>query len=322
MLYNKPMDSLLNYVGHKSKIVNQILPFFPNSVSGTFYDCFSGSCVVGLAVNYPQVKCVEINSHLSQLYRDLTDPNFYNTLIALITKYNLTNSSVTPRSQYLKDPNIGHCQWMGNTIPNLHLDQLNKIGYNQLLVDFNQNKFAGVDRSCAYMLATIYGRNSSVTTKANLELSGTVGPLDFSVRCKLKLDQHIAKIQSGNYQFVTGSYSTIQPGPNDFVYCDPPYLVTGFKYGGWTEADEAKLLDWLDALPCGWALSNTLQYGDRVNHLLENFSKRHHVIEINKKYRKWGGAGQHTHTRANKINKEVLITNYQPTLGNGTITIS
>lgn len=313
------IDSLINYIGHKSKIVDKIKPYFPQTITGTFYDCFAGSCVVGLNVNYPRVKFVEYNAHLSQLYRDLTDPQFKSTLTALITQYGLTNSSVTPRSQYLTDPNIGTVQWMGKTIPNLHLDQLNKAGYTQLLNDFNQGLFTGLNKSAAYMAATIYGRNSSVTTRADLTLSGGIGPLDFSKRCSEKLDQHVAVLSQGRHSFITGSYTAIQPGPNDFVYCDPPYLATGYRYSGWEEADERALLDWLDQLPCPWALSNTLQSGNRVNQLLTDFSKRYTVIPIDKQYRKWGGSGTDTHAKKTKINREVLILNYTPTLVNGLV---
>lgn len=316
------MDSLLNYVGHKSKIVAQILPYLPATVDGTFYDCFAGSCVVGLSSHYPRVEFVEVNPHLSQLYRDLTDAKFHARLTALINQYGLTNSSVKPRSEYLKDPNIGNCQWMGETIANLHLDQLNKAGYNQLVADFNLGKFVGIDQSCAYMIATIYGRNSNVTTRPDNTLSGAVGPLDFSIRCNEKLTEHQQRIAGGNYTFVTGSYDSIRPGPDDFVYCDPPYLATSFKYGGWTEADEARLLSWLSSLPCPWALSNTLQSGNKVNQLLTDFSERYHVTPIEKKYRKWGGAGTDTHKKKTKINREVLVTSYPPTLGNGTIILT
>jgi site-specific DNA-adenine methylase len=313
------IDSLINYIGHKSKIVDKIKPYFPQTITGTFYDCFAGSCVVGLNVNYPRVKFVEYNTHLSQLYQDLTDPQFKSTLTALITQYGLTNSSVTPRSQYLTDPNIGTVQWMGKTIPNLHLDQLNKAGYTQLLKDFNQGLFTGLTKSAAYMTATIYGRNSSVATRPDLTLSGGIGPLDFSKRCSEKLDQHVAVLSPGRHSFITSSYDAIKPGPDDFVYCDPPYLATGYRYSGWEEADERALLDWLDQLPCPWALSNTLQSGNRVNQLLIDFSKRYTVIPIDKQYRKWGGSGTDTHAKKTKINREVLILNYKPTLVNGLV---
>jgi site-specific DNA-adenine methylase len=308
------MDSLLNYIGHKSKILDQIVPHFPQCITGVFYDAFAGSCTVGLSVDYPRVTCVELNPHLSGLYGDLSNTNFHTHLVALINQYGLTNSSVVPRSQYLTQPGIGTVQWQGETVTNFHLDQLNKPGYGQLLLDFNSGKFTGIDRSAAYMIATIYGRNSSVNTDTSGRLSGAVGPLDFSLRCHAKLLEHQRVIGQGRHSFVQGSYDSIQPGENDFVYMDPPYLASGYRYSGWSEADEIRLLSWVDDLPCPWAISNSLQSGTRINHTLTEWSKNHRVIRLNKHYRKWAGGGAETRKRPNKINHEVLIVsdNYTP----------
>jgi site-specific DNA-adenine methylase len=318
------MQSLLNYIGHKSKLLPQILPYFPAQVTGTFYDCFAGSAVVALSVPYARVVAQEINPHLSRLYGHLDDPAFLTHLTRLITQYGLTNSSVTPRSQYLKQPGIGTVQWMGQTIPNLHLDQLNKAGYAQLLADFNAKKFSGIDLSAAYMIATIYGRNSNVDTDlTTTQLSGAVGPLDFSLRCKQKLLEHQGIIAQGRHTFCTGSYDQLKPVPDDFCYFDPPYLVSGFRYGGWTEQDERNLLAWIDQLPCAWAMSNTLQSGQRVNKILETWAQGKTVIELDKRYRKWAGAGQDTVKRATKVNREVLILSGPPvqTFGHGLLQI-
>ena len=314
------MDSLLNYIGHKSKILNQITPYFPTQISGTFYDAFAGSCVVGLSVPYPRVSCVEINPFLSQLYSDLNNPNFHAELTNLITQYGLTNSSVVPRSQYLTDPNIGTVQWMGKTIPNLHLDQLNKPGYLRLLSDFNTHQFTGLRQSCAFMLATIYGRNSNVSTDiAAGTLSGAIGPLDFSKRCAEKLREHQTVLLQNRHTFINASYASIKPTEDDFIYLDPPYLASGFRYSGWSEQDERDLLEWIDTLPCAWALSNTLQSGKRVNTILESWSQNKTVIELNKRYRKWAAAGTETVAKSNKVNREVLILSntVSPNFGNG-----
>ena len=316
------MDSLLNYIGHKSKIIDQIKSYLPKTISGTFYDCFAGSCVVGLTVDYERIACVEINPYLSCLYRDLSDPTFLSTLNQLIVGYSLTNSSVTPRSEYLKDPNIGTVTWMGETRTNLHLDQLNKPGYTRLIEDFNSGLFKGVKRSAAYMLATIYGRNSNVATDLSTGLlSGSVGPLDYSLRCHKKLLEHQAVLALGRHTFVTGSYDSIQPTKDDFCYFDPPYLASGFRYGGWSESDERRLLEWIDELPCDWALSNTLQSGSRVNQILTDWSHGKNTIALTKRYRKWASSGNKTVDRDSKINREVLILSYQTTestdFGNG-----
>jgi site-specific DNA-adenine methylase len=209
---------------------------------------------------------------------------------------------------------------MGRTIPNLHLDQLNKAGYAQLLQDFNNKMYTGLSESCAYMIATIYGRNSNVGTDlATGHLSGTVGPLDYSIRCNQKFQEHLNRLNGGRYHFVTGSYASIRPTVDDFVYLDPPYLASGFRYSGWSEQDERDLLAWIDQLPCAWAISNTLQSGKRKNEILERWAQGKTIIELNKKYRKWAGAGVNTVDRSAKINREVLILSYTPTrsFGNG-----
>jgi DNA adenine methylase len=303
------MDSLLNYIGHKSKIINQIVPYFPTTIKGTFYDAFCGSAVVALSVDYQRVVGTELNPFLAGLYQDLNDPGFHTELTRLIAHYGLTNSSVVPRSSYLKNnPNIGTVQWMGKTIPNLHLDQLNKAGYEQLIRDFNTGLYSGLSRSCAYMIATIYGRNSNVATDLTKgTLSGAVGPLDYSIRCNQKFQEHVNVINQGRHSFLAGSYATINPTADDFVYIDPPYLVSGFRYSGWTDRDETDLLAWIDSLPCAWALSNTLQSGKKKNEILEKWSQGKTIIELDKRYRKWAGAGTNTVDKKVKVNREVLI---------------
>ena len=256
--------SLLNYVGHKSKILDQILVHFPPNLSGTFWDMFSGSCVVGLSTPYKNVSFVDTNKYLQNLYSHLDDNTFLSELESMIKKYKLTNSYRKPRSEYLKDPNIGKCMWQGKEIDNLHLDQLNKAGYSSLISDFNNNKFTGLMQACAYMILTIYGRNSNVSIKKDGLLSGGIGPLDFSPRAKKKYDEHIVVMKNRNLNWITGTYKDINPSKNDFVYMDPPYLASGFKYGGWSEEDEKDLFDWNDNLPCDWALSNAFVYGQRV----------------------------------------------------------
>jgi site-specific DNA-adenine methylase len=80
------------------------------------------------------------------------------------------------------------------------------------------------------------------------------------------------------HQFITRSYSSIVPTPEDFIYLDPPYLASGFRYSGLTKQDEPDLLTWIDQLPCSWALSNTLKGGKRVNTILDTWSKNKTVI--------------------------------------------
>jgi site-specific DNA-adenine methylase len=309
---SKKLFSLLNYIGHKSKILDQILPLFPEKVDGTFWDLFCGSCVVGLSTEYEKIKFVDNNPYLIELFKHLNDPNFLETLEKMINKYGLTNSSIIPRSEYLKKNDVGFCTWHGKKIKNLHLDKLNKDGYNSLLSDFNNGVFTTPkDRGIAFMIATLYGRNSNVQINKSNNLVGGVGPLDFSKKARSKLLEHQSRISEKKHlDWINAEYSQIKVNSNDFVYLDPPYLASGFKYGNWNEEDERNLLRWIDALDCKWALSNTMASGEKKNLILFSWSRKYKVHLINKKYRRWGTKGSETGKKEKKKNVEVLITNY------------
>lgn len=101
----------------------------------------------------------------------------------------------------------------------------------------------------------------------------------------------------------------------DFVYADPPYLISNAAYnekstnGGWGIKEEQDLLNWLDKLSkkgVRWALSNVLENNGQSNDLLKDWSKSYNVFHLNHTY---GNCNYH---RANKSNDsdEVLITNY------------
>jgi DNA adenine methylase len=300
--------SLLNYVGHKSKLLDQILCHFPDEITGTFWDIFSGSCVVGLSTGCKNVSFVDNNEHLQNLYRNLQEDEFLDVLERMIDRYGLTNSSIKPRAEYLKDPRIGTCTWQGQTIKNLHLDMLNQPGYKKLLSDYNSNKLRNkLERACGYMILTLYGRNSNVSTKKDGSLTGGVGPLDFSKRAKSKYKNHLEVMKGRELSWTTDSFFNIKPKKDDFVYLDPPYLASGYKYAGWTDEDEANLLAWVDSLPCKWALSNVFVSGNSKNNLLIQWSKKYSVIHLDKNYRKWAAKGKQTAKRKNKKNQEVLI---------------
>ena len=157
------------------------------------------------------------------------------------------------------------------------------------------------------MILTIYGRNSAVRTKKDGTLAGGVGPLDFAVRAKKKYDDHLHAMKGRNLLWTTDTFKNIPPTKDDFVYMDPPYLASGFKYEGWTEEDEQNLLDWIDNLPCNWALSNAFVYGTKSNLILQQWAQKKTIINIDKKYRKWASKGQSSMKKKNKRNAEVLI---------------
>jgi len=58
----KLIKSPLNYIGGKAKILDQILPLFPNDINN-FIDLFAGGCNVGININANKIY---FNPHCNQ----------------------------------------------------------------------------------------------------------------------------------------------------------------------------------------------------------------------------------------------------------------
>ncbi|MBR2506575.1 MAG: DNA adenine methylase, partial [Bacilli bacterium] len=105
--------------------------------------------------------------------------------------------------------------------------------------------------------------------------------------------------------------------PQDFVYVDPPYLITCATYneqGGWDEAAEKDLLAFLDELHSKhirFALSNVLRSKGKENRLLiewlEKNTGKYTAIPLNYSY---SNSNYQTKDKTS-VSEEVLIINYQ-----------
>ena len=91
---------------------------------------------------------------------------------------------------------------------------------------------------------------------------------------------------------------------NDFIYLDPPYLITFSEYNKlWDEATDTALLDILDQLDCKFAISNVIRYKGRTNEKFLQWSDRYNVHKIKSNYISF-------HDNTIKDFEEVLVTNY------------
>jgi site-specific DNA-adenine methylase len=105
-------------------------------------------------------------------------------------------------------------------------------------------------------------------------------------------------------------------GSGDFIYADPPYLITkgsyndgkrGFK--GWCKDDDIalfQLLDKANAKGIKFALSNVIEHKGLMNEELKKWSEKYKVHYLNYNYKNCNYHGKNTE----KKTIEVLITNY------------
>lgn len=109
-------------------------------------------------------------------------------------------------------------------------------------------------------------------------------------------------------QFVSIHYSNLDIQDTDFVYCDPPYLITEAAYNSfWNESEERKLLLWLDELSARgikFALSNVVEHRNQKNQILIDWMQSYNVVYLNKNY----VLNQHHSEKGRTV--EVLIKNY------------
>ena len=99
---------------------------------------------------------------------------------------------------------------------------------------------------------------------------------------------------------------------NDFVYLDPPYLISTASYnenGGWTIDNEKELLDMLDVLTnrgVKFALSNVIVHKGETNLLLEEWAQKYNIHYLDFNYNN----SNYQSKAKSKDTVEVLITNY------------
>jgi len=94
---------------------------------------------------------------------------------------------------------------------------------------------------------------------------------------------------------------------NDFMYLDPPYLITFSEYNKiWNEEKEIELLTLLDELnerSIKFAISNVTTYKGRKNHIFMNWMNKYNSTKIKSNYISY-------HDNSNKDFEEILVFNY------------
>ena len=104
-----------------------------------------------------------------------------------------------------------------------------------------------------------------------------------------KLSAFIDRIKEQNCMFTCKDFREFdisELDSNDFVYVDPPYLITCATYneqGGWNEESERDLLAFLDTLSeknIRFALSNVLRSKGKENYMIEWLNKNSDNIDL------------------------------------------
>lgn len=305
------IQSPLNYTGGKFKLLPQILPLFPKNIN-TFVDLFCGGCNVGINIDCERVIYNDLDENLLYLYntfKNLDKQSVFEWIYEIINTYGLSLVSDKGYDYYKCDSSKG-------------LGSYNKESFLRLRADFNEKKKKGNYDYYYYVMLyviIVYAFNNQIRFNSNGEFNLPVGKRDFNKKMQQKLSDFIDKIKEQNCKFTCLDFRKFDIDTlknNDFVYVDPPYLITCATYneqGGWSETDEKDLLRFLDSLNekgLRFALSNVLRSKGKENTILiewlDKNKDKYRAVSLNYSY-----SNSNYQTKDKTSNsEEVLIINY------------
>lgn len=295
------VKSPLNYTGGKFKLLPQLLPIFPNAID-TFVDLFAGGCNVGINVKANNIICNDIEPHIISLlnhWSNRTIEDILQYIYESIDKYHLTNTSKFGYDYYGCNSSDG-------------VAKINKDSYIKMRRDYNND----TSNNDLFYMVLIFAFSNQIRFNSKGEFNMPVNKRDFNDNIKNNLTRFMKKLNGTNVSFTNYDFKEINISnlnSQDFVYCDPPYLVTCASYNeqdGWNEIHERELLDLLDRLNesgIKFALSNVLENKGKSNDILKEWCKKYTVHYLNHTY---GNCNYHAKDKSGNSTVEVLITNY------------
>ena len=127
-----------------------------------------------------------------------------------------------------------------------------------------------------------------------------------------KLRRFASQIKDQRIFFSARDFREIDIHDGDFVYADPPYLITTAAYnenGGWSEKDELDLYSYLDKADKNgvkFALSNVIFHKGQENKMLTKWASKYNIHILNYNY---NNSNYQSKAKYNET-VEVLVTNY------------
>lgn len=277
------VKSPLNYTGGKYKLLPQLLELFPKQVN-TFVDLFAGGGNVSVNVKAEKVVFNDLMWQVPEMLQEFKKIGVEESL-----------------------------RKIDGYISSYDLSKENKEGYLALRELYNKGK------SDPLMLYTLicYSFNNQIrfNNKGAYNMPFGKDRSSFNPTLREKFIIFVQRLQSMEIQFSSKDFRELDLdtlGENDFVYCDPPYLITVASYnenGGWGEQAERDLLaklDTLDKAGVKFGLSNVFESKGKENIILKEWARGYTVHYLDHTY---SNCSYHKKDKQSK-DIEVFITNY------------
>lgn len=280
------VKSPMNYIGGKYRQLPQLLSCFPTHIN-TFVDLFAGSATVTANVSARKYICNDINYRIIELIRTFCYADIDVILKRIDTK-----------------------------IQEFGLSKTNENGYKEFRDFYNRN-----NNPIDLFTLSCYSFNYQFRFNNQLEFNNPFGRnrSQYSETTRKNLIFFMEQMKKRDIEFFCRDFKDMEIdnlSNEDFIYCDPPYLITTGSYNDgnrgfkdWRENEERELLQWLDVANqrnIKFALSNMLRHNGKENKFLMEWAKKYVIHNIESNY---SNCNYHLKDKSGKT-IEVLITNY------------
>ena len=303
---NKKINSEFNrspffYVGDKFKLLSQLRENFPKDIE-RLVEPFCGGGSVFLNTPAKEYVLNDIDNNMVALHKFLiayskNETEFWANVEKIINQYHL---SATYKGTVIP-------QELRTEFPKTYFAKYNKEAYTALRSDYNAHKD---DLMRLYMLL-IYGFNRMLRFNAKGDFNLPVGNVDFNDNVVKALTSYFNYVRDKEIQFYSMDFedflNSLELTEKDFVYLDPPYLITFSEYNKlWDEDCEMRLIKVLDKLNergIRFAVSNVLWHRKKYNGTFNLWAQKYNIVRVKSNYISFND-------NTDKDTYEVLVKNY------------
>jgi DNA adenine methylase len=289
------------YVGDKYKLVLQLKENFPKTIK-RFIEPFCGGGSVFLNIEAKEYLLNDIDTNMVVLHKYFIEQSknpeyFWDNVRKVIENYNLS-------ATFLKRDVP---QNLKKEYKKTYLACYNKEAYFKMRSDYNQEK---TNVMLLYLLL-IYGFNRILRFNSKGDFNLPVGNVDFNIKTQRAINDYFSFVKRKTINFFSTDFedflNRLQISNDDFIYFDPPYLITFSEYNKlWDEDSETRLIGVLDKLNNAgthFAVSNVLWHKTRYNSIFNEWAQKYNIIRIKSNYISFND-------NTEKDTYEVLIKNY------------
>ena len=208
------------------------------------------------------------------------------------------------------------CSYRGMNVPKelkekyvkTYYSKYNKEAYLKMKADYNKNKN---DILLLYLLL-VYGFNHMIRFNSKGDFNLPVGNVDFNKNVYTALTNYLDFRKNNEIIFKNTDYKNflnkIEIKENDYVFLDPPYLISMSEYNKlWNEDKEKELCEFLDNLNekgIKFGITNLITHKGKENVTFNNWAEKYNVYNINSNYISFND------NSIKHNSKEVFVTNY------------